>query len=207
MNLTSFSWLPLPLSILIAISLFSVISISILVDTVIFQMVSLPSLCSYSDPFTTQWPERASQNAHFSLCPLHVDILVIPNWSQDENVILVPWPVWAHNVPALPTPWPSALTHWHSLSSRHTTHQALSWLQALTQVLPWDEVTTTHSGKFSEKLPLAQKLGPHSWLCFSTVLWSSVIAAITVILLDLCMIISLNFVSLVREWGTGSDFF
>lgn len=89
------------------------------------------SLCfSGNDPFTTQWPEQASQNAHFSLCPLNVDVLVISHSSQNENVNMVRRPIWTHVMQpllALPTPLCPVLT---SLPPR------LSQLQALIRVLP-----------------------------------------------------------------------
>lgn len=74
--------------------------------------------------------KQASQIAHISLCPLNVDILVIPHSSPNENVNMVRWPVRTHVMQpllGLPTPLCPVLA---PLPTK------LSWLQALIRALP-----------------------------------------------------------------------
>lgn len=122
------------------------------------------SLCSYNDLFTTQWPERAAQNAHFSLCPLTVDILVIPHPSQDENVNLVTWPVSIYMVQTL-----------HSLPAPSHTVCSLICVplapgtpptklspdsRPLHNLFPLPGATTAYFVEFSAHVPLPQRSVP-----------------------------------------------
>lgn len=113
--------------------------------------------------------ELASQNAHISLCPSDSDILVIPHWSQDETISWVTWSAWIHTVqplPPLPTPLHTTLGHPHSLCSRHTAPQTLSWPQetvpsAWTNYCSLWWVLSSHATS-SETLSPAPQTRPHS---------------------------------------------